>query len=201
MARPAHKLHLRADRGEEVGDVLGEHVGVERRLLGHANFLPESAVVRDHALAEDRLQAVEVFDVVVGLGDEHVLEVLRFRQKHDPLRSEIDRDNRSVTLRHGHERAHGILGVALEERSEFEPDAAFLAEALGVGGSMFFGAVRGHSEYLWACLTLGSRSSGRCDQIHEPLKSVGARAHIGSPFIGFEGGSRLSHAELAAAVP
>ena len=72
----AQMLHLGADRGEEVGDVLGEHVGVERRLLRHADLLPEHAVVGDHRLAEDRLQPVEILDVGVGLGDEHVLEVL-----------------------------------------------------------------------------------------------------------------------------
>ena len=32
------QLHLGADGGEEIGDVLGEHVGVERRLLRHADF-------------------------------------------------------------------------------------------------------------------------------------------------------------------
>jgi hypothetical protein len=73
-------VHFGADSGQEVGDVLGEHVGVERRLLRHTDLLPQRPIVSDHRLAEDRLQAVEVLDVVVGLGHQHALEMVGLRE-------------------------------------------------------------------------------------------------------------------------
>ena len=132
-------VHLCADGGQEVGDVLPEHVRVERRLLRHADLLPERAVVRDHRLAEDRLQPVEVLHVGVHLGDKDVLEVVGVAEKDDALVAEIDGEDRPVALRHGHDRPHRVLRVALEQRGQLEPDARFLAELVGVRGGCRLG--------------------------------------------------------------
>ena len=125
-------LHLGADGGEEIGDVLGEHVGVERRLLRHADLLPQRAVVGDHRLAEDRLQAIEILDVVVGLGDQHALEVLGLGQQHDALVRHVDGDHAAIALRHRHQDCQGVVG-ALEEGGELEPDGGFFTQLMDVG--------------------------------------------------------------------
>jgi hypothetical protein len=103
------QVHLRPDGLEEVRDVLGEHVGVERRLLGHSDLLPQRAIVGDHRLAEDRLQPIEILDVVVGLGDEHVLEMLGLGDEHDALVGHVDRNDGAIALGHLHEHAHRVV--------------------------------------------------------------------------------------------
>jgi hypothetical protein len=45
LGEPRPDLHLGADGGQEIGHVLREHVGVERRLLRHADLLPQRPVV------------------------------------------------------------------------------------------------------------------------------------------------------------
>ena len=125
-------LHLAADGGEEVGNVLGEHVRVERRLLRHANLLPQHPVVGDHGLAEDRLQAIEILDIVVGLGDQHAFEMLRRRQQHHALAGHVDRDDAAVALRHLHQDRQGIVRP-LQERGELEPDRGLLPELVDMG--------------------------------------------------------------------
>ena len=132
-------VHLGADGGQEVGDVLGEHVRVERRLLRHADLLPEHAVVGDHRLAEDRLQAVEILDVGVGLRHQHVLEVLGLAQQDDALIGKVNRDDRAIALRHLHDDAQGIVEPALQQGRQLEPDARFIAQALGMRGSLGVG--------------------------------------------------------------
>ena len=117
---------------EEIGDVLGENVGVERRLLRHADLLPQRAVVGDHRLAEDRLQAVEILDVVVGLGDQHALEMLGLGEQHDALVGQVDGNDAAVALRHLHQDGQGIVGH-LEQRRQLEPDGGFLAQLVDVG--------------------------------------------------------------------
>ena len=119
-------LHLGADGGQEIGDVLGEHVGVERRLLRHADLLPERPVMRDHRLAEDRLQAVEILDVVVGLGDQHALEMVGLGQQHDALVAHVDGDDAAVALRHLHQHLDRVVrtlgsGVSLNQTEDSSP--------------------------------------------------------------------------------
>jgi hypothetical protein len=125
-------IHLAADGGQEVGNVLGEHVGVERRLLRHADLLPQRPVVRDHRLAEDRLQPIEIFDVVVRLGDEHALEVLGLGEQHHTLIAHIDRNDPAIALRHLHQDRQRVAGP-LEQRGERKPDGRFLAQLIDVG--------------------------------------------------------------------
>ncbi len=84
----------------------------------------------DHRLAEDRLQAVEILDVGVRLGDQHVLEVLGLGQEHDPLVGEIDGDNRTIALGHLHDDVQRIIEAAFQQGRQLEPNARFLAEAL-----------------------------------------------------------------------
>jgi hypothetical protein len=59
-----------------------------------------------------------------------VLEVLRLRQHHDALVAEVHRDDGAVAICHSHECTHRVLRVALEERRQLEPNAAFLAELM-----------------------------------------------------------------------
>ncbi len=88
--------------------------------------------MRDHRLAEDRLQPVEVLDVAVDLRHQDVLEVLRVRDQHHALVGHVDRDDRAIALRHLHEQTHGVLGI-FQQRREVEPHAALVAETMGAG--------------------------------------------------------------------
>ena len=122
--RPAR--HLRVDRRHQIGEVLLEHPRMERALLRRADLLPERAVDGDHALAEDGTQPVEIFDVVVGIVDEHALRVRRLRKNHDAVILEVDGDHAAIFLAEPGENLHGVL--LGQERGQLEPDALLFAE-------------------------------------------------------------------------
>ena len=100
--------------------------GLEGLLLRLADALPERAVDRDHALAEDRPQPVEILGVVVGVLHQNVLEVVDLAQQHDALILQVDRDHAAILLAQPLQDLHRI--VLVEERRELEPNALLFAE-------------------------------------------------------------------------
>ena len=124
-------LHLLVERDEEVGDVLGIDVGMEVGLLRLAHLLPQRAVDRDHRVAEDRFQPVEIFHVVVDVVDEDAAGVLDLAQDIDLLGAEIDRNATAVALAQADEDCHRIVGF--DEGLDLEPDALLLTQRLRIG--------------------------------------------------------------------
>jgi hypothetical protein len=57
------------------------------------------------------LQALEILDVVVPLGDQHALEMLGLCQQHDALVADVNGDHTAVALGHHHQNAEGIIGT------------------------------------------------------------------------------------------
>ncbi len=125
--RPAR--HLGADRIHQIGEVLLEHVRMEGGLLRAAHLLPQRAVDGDHALAEDGPEPVEIFDVVVGIVDEHALRMRRLGEQHDAVVLEVDGNHAAIFFAERHENLHRVL--LAQERGQLEPDALLFAQAMG----------------------------------------------------------------------
>ena len=103
---------------------------LEGGLLRHSDFLPKRTVHGDHAFPEDGGKPVEIFDVVIDLVHEHILEVLDIGQEENPFVFQIDANTPTKFFAQPEQGLHGL--VLLGEHGQLEPDAFLLAQRLSV---------------------------------------------------------------------
>ncbi len=98
---------------------------------------------------------VEIFDVVVGLGDQHVLEVVRVGAEEDTFGAHVDGDYRPIALGQFQQHRHRVVVVAARERRQLEPNAVVVTELLDLGID------RVHGSYVSRRQTFRPSTAGR----------------------------------------